>query len=61
MDPNSILFGFFCVLVIAYAVLDGFDLGIGIILPLFRNDDERRRALDAVASARFREKLNFYV
>ena len=51
MDPCSILFGFFCVLFIAYAVLDGFDLGIGIILPLFRDDDERRRALDAGAPA----------
>ncbi len=51
MDSNSILFGFFCVLFIAYAVLDGFDLGSGIILPLFRDDDERRRVLDAISPA----------
>lgn len=47
MDFNSILFFLFGALFIAYAVLDGFDLGIGILLPAFRDDDERRRALRA--------------
>jgi cytochrome d ubiquinol oxidase subunit II len=32
-----------------YVVMDGFDLGIGILFPLFRIGPERDRAIDAIA------------
>ncbi len=48
MDLNTVWFGLLGVLFIAYAVLDGFDLGVGIILPAFREDEERRIALNAI-------------
>lgn len=48
MDLNTVWFGLLGVLFIAYAVLDGFDLGVGIILPAFRDDEERRIALNAI-------------
>ncbi|KER69968.1 ubiquinol oxidase subunit II [Burkholderia cepacia] len=32
-----------------YVVLDGFDLGIGILFPLFADDDERSRMMSSVA------------
>lgn len=35
--------------VLAYVVLDGFDLGIGILFPLFRDDKERDLAMNSVA------------
>ncbi len=48
MDLNTIWFGLLGVLFIAYAALDGFDLGVGIILPAFKGDDERRLALNSI-------------
>ncbi len=36
-------------LLVGFAILDGFDLGVGVLLPYVgRNDDERRVALNAV-------------
>jgi cytochrome d ubiquinol oxidase subunit II len=35
--------------VLAYVVLDGFDLGIGILFPRLRRGDERDRAMNSVA------------
>jgi cytochrome d ubiquinol oxidase subunit II len=35
--------------VYAYVVLDGFDLGIGILAPLARSDDEEDTMIDAIA------------
>ena len=32
-----------------YVALDGFDLGIGILFPLFPDDDERSRLMSSVA------------
>lgn len=48
MDLNTVWFGLLGVLFIAYAVLDGFDLGVGIILPAFKSDEERRLALNSI-------------
>jgi len=36
------------VLLAGYAILDGFDLGVGILHPLIRDDTERRLALNAI-------------
>jgi cytochrome d ubiquinol oxidase subunit II len=35
--------------VFAYVVMDGFDLGIGILFPLFRPGPERDSAMNSVA------------
>lgn len=48
MDLNTIWFGLLGVLFIAYAVLDGFDLGVGVILLCFKSDEERRLALNSI-------------
>lgn len=48
MDLNIVWFGLLGVLFTAYVALDGFDLGVGVILPFFRSDEERRIALNAV-------------
>jgi cytochrome d ubiquinol oxidase subunit II len=42
MDLNTIWFGLLGVLLIGYAILDGFDLGVGVI-HLFTKGEERRR------------------
>jgi cytochrome d ubiquinol oxidase subunit II len=38
-----------CVALLAYVVLDGFDLGIGILFPLARRGEERDRMMNTVA------------
>lgn len=35
--------------VMMYVVMDGFDLGIGILFPLFKHGDERDQAINAIA------------
>ncbi len=35
--------------VMAYVVLDGFDLGVGILFPFFKNEDERDQMMNSVA------------
>jgi cytochrome d ubiquinol oxidase subunit II len=35
--------------VIAYVVLDGFDLGVGLLFPFFKKEDERDQAMNSVA------------
>jgi cytochrome d ubiquinol oxidase subunit II len=35
--------------VLTYVVLDGFDLGIGILFPFFKHEDERTMAMDTIA------------
>lgn len=42
MDLNTAWFLLFGILIIGYAILDGFDLGVGI-LHLFTRDEQRRR------------------
>ena len=43
---------FVCVLLIGFAVMDGFDLGIGAMLPFIaRTDTQRRVLLNAIAGS----------
>ena len=48
MDLQHIWFGLMVVLLAGYAVLDGFDLGVGILHPLAGNDSERRLFVNAI-------------
>ena len=48
MDLNAIWFVLLSVLLAGYAVLDGFDLGVGILHPLARGDLERRIFINAI-------------
>ncbi len=48
MDLNAIWFVLLTVLLAGYAVLDGFDLGVGILHPLARDDRERRIFLNSI-------------
>ncbi len=45
MDLQLIWFGLIAVLWIGYFVLDGFDLGVGMLLPVIGTDDLRRRVM----------------
>ena len=41
---------FVCVLLIGFVVMDGFDMGVAVLLPfLARNDDQRRVMINAIA------------
>jgi len=48
MDLNIFWFITLGILLGGYAVLDGFDLGVGILHPLARNDQERRLFLNSI-------------
>ena len=48
MDLPMIWFGLLGVLLAGYAVLDGFDLGVGILHPLARTDRERRLFINSI-------------
>jgi len=48
MDLHVIWFVLLGVLLAGYAVLDGFDLGVGILHPLARDDHERRVFINAI-------------
>lgn len=48
MDLNTAWFVLLGVLLAGYAVLDGFDLGVGVLHPLGRTDRERRIQLNAI-------------
>jgi cytochrome d ubiquinol oxidase subunit II len=48
MDLHVIWFVLLGVVLAGYAVLDGFDLGVGILHPLARTDHERRVFLNAI-------------
>ncbi len=45
MDLNTLWFVLIAILYIGYFILDGFDLGVGILLPFLGKDDRRRRVL----------------
>jgi cytochrome d ubiquinol oxidase subunit II len=45
----TIGFGLIGVALLAYALLDGFDLGVGILFPLGRDEEERDRMMNSVA------------
>ena len=49
MSLNEIWFALFIVIIAGYLILDGFDMGVGILLvPLARNDVERRTFLNSI-------------
>lgn len=48
IDLNMIWFGLLGVLLAGYAILDGFDLGVGILHPVARNDKERRIFMNSI-------------
>ena len=48
MDLNTIWFLLVGVLITGYAILDGFDLGVGVLFLFARNEDERRIYLNAI-------------
>lgn len=49
MDLNILWFILICVLYAAYFVLEGFDMGVGILLPfLGKNDQERRMIINTI-------------
>ena len=48
MDLNLIWFALMGVLLAGYAILDGFDLGVGILHPLAQDDRERRLFVNAI-------------
>src|SRR5579862_169335 len=48
MDLQATWFVILGVLLAGYAVLDGFDLGVGILHPLARNDHERRVFINSI-------------
>jgi cytochrome d ubiquinol oxidase subunit II len=48
MDLNVLWFGLMGLLLFGYAVLDGFDLGVGILYPTFKRDHDRRVLLNSI-------------
>jgi cytochrome d ubiquinol oxidase subunit II len=48
MDLPTVWFILLSVLLAGYAILDGFDLGVGILHPLARTDHDRRLFLNAI-------------
>ncbi|MBN8523994.1 MAG: cytochrome d ubiquinol oxidase subunit II [Planctomycetes bacterium] len=48
MDLNTIWFILVAVLLAGYAILDGFDLGVGILHLFIKGDNERRLALNSI-------------
>lgn len=48
MDLNTIWFLLFGVLIAGYAILDGFDLGVGVLYLFARDEHERRIYLNAI-------------
>lgn len=48
MDLHVLWFLLLGVLLMGYAILDGFDLGVGILHPLVRGDHERRLVLNSI-------------
>ena len=48
MDLHLLWFGILGVLLTGYAILDGFDLGVGMLHPLARTDQERRIFMNSI-------------
>jgi cytochrome bd ubiquinol oxidase subunit II len=48
LDLNVFWFGLLGLLLFGYAALDGFDLGVGILHPAFRDDRDRRIVLNSI-------------
>ncbi len=49
IDLPFIWAGLIAFAILAYVVLDGFDLGIGILFPLLASDEDRDQAMNSVA------------
>ena len=49
LDLQTIWAGLICIALLAYVVLDGFDLGVGILFPLGRKKEERDVMMNTVA------------
>ncbi|MBI9072681.1 MAG: cytochrome d ubiquinol oxidase subunit II [Melioribacteraceae bacterium] len=49
MDLNIIWFILIAVLIIGYAILDGFDFGVGILHLFAKNENEKRIGINAIA------------
>src|SRR3954447_207869 len=48
MDLNIVWFILLGVLLAGYAILDGFDLGVGMLQPVAKTDEERRIVLNSI-------------
>lgn len=48
LDITLIWGGLLAFVVLAYIVFDGYDLGVGILIPLMRSDEDRSQMLDSV-------------
>ena len=48
LDITLIWGGLLAFVVLAYIVFDGYDLGVGILIPLMRSDENRSQMLDSV-------------
>ncbi|HVT27687.1 MAG TPA: cytochrome d ubiquinol oxidase subunit II [Lacipirellulaceae bacterium] len=48
MDLNTLWFVLLGVLLAGYAILDGFDLGVGMLQPVAKTDEERRIVLNSI-------------
>ncbi len=48
MDLNTVWFFLIAILITGYAILDGFDLGVGVLHLFARNDRERRINMNAI-------------
>src|SRR6202023_3702560 len=48
MDLPAIWFVLLGILIAGYAILDGFDLGVGILLPFAKGDAERRLLIQSI-------------
>ncbi|MDX1583019.1 MAG: cytochrome d ubiquinol oxidase subunit II, partial [Thermoanaerobaculia bacterium] len=48
MDLNTLWFLLLGALLAGYAVLDGFDFGVGILMPLAKTDRERRIFINSI-------------
>ena len=48
MDLNLLWFMLLGLLLAGYAILDGFDLGVGMLHPIARNDHERRLMINSI-------------
>jgi len=48
MDLNLFWFVLLGILLAGYAILDGFDLGVGILHPFVRSDEERRIVMNSI-------------
>ena len=48
MDLNTVWFGLVGVLIIGYAILDGFDLGVGVLHLFAKGETEKRTNMNAI-------------